>query len=155
MAGTEMGVLEPTATFSACYGSPFLAMHPMVYAEMLAKKLQQHNANAWLLNTGWVSGGYGMEGGRRIPLKYTRAMVDAIHDGSLAKAEFEIMPVFNLHVPKAVSGVPTELLLPHRAWKDTGDLTRQMKKLAVLFVDNFKQYHDRATENVIKAGPML
>ncbi|KAL8438332.1 hypothetical protein Efla_007182 [Eimeria flavescens] len=155
MAGTEMGVLEPTATFSACYGSPFLAMHPMVYAEMLAKKLQQHNANAWLLNTGWVCGGYGMEGGRRIPLKYTRAMVDAIHDGSLAKAEYEVMPVFNLHVPKAVEGVPADLLMPQRAWGAAGELEKQMKKLATLFVDNFKQYHDKATQEVIQAGPIV
>lgn len=155
MAGTEMGVLEPTATFSACYGSPFLAMHPMVYAEMLAKKLNKHNASAWLLNTGWVGGGYGMEGGCRISLKYTRAMVDAIHDGTMAKAEFVEVPIFKLQVPKAVPGVPKEVLFPETAWRDGKALKAQITKLARLFVENFKQYHDKATSEVISAGPVF
>ncbi|CDI77036.1 phosphoenolpyruvate carboxykinase, putative [Eimeria acervulina] len=153
MAGTEIGILKPAATFSACYGSPFLAMHPMVYAEMLAAKLQQHNADAWLLNTGWVCGGYGAKEGRRISLQYTRAMVDAIHDGSLAKQQFEEMPIFKLRVPTAVPGVPSELLMPQRAWRDKKDLNRQLKKLAALFVENFVQYHDKATPEIIQAGP--
>ncbi|KEP60274.1 UNVERIFIED_CONTAM: PEP-carboxykinase I [Hammondia hammondi] len=155
MAGTEIGILEPTATFSACYGAPFLAMHPMVYAEMLAKKLKEHNAHAWLLNTGWICGGYGMNEGRRIPLKYTRLMVDAIHNGAALQTEYQTMPVFNLAVPTAINGVPSDLLLPQTCWADQNKLDKQMRKLASLFVENFSNYTDRATPNVVAAGPVF
>merc|ERR1719188_1403564 len=111
VAGTEEGVTEPQATFSACFGAPFLVWHPFVYAEMLAAKLQKHKANAWLINTGWVGGGYGV--GARCPLKYTRQLIDAIHDGTLANmpdSEWETMPIFGLMVPKSgVKDVPREV----------------------------------------------
>merc|ERR1719263_2154682 len=118
VAGTEMGVTEPQATFSACFGGPFLAMHPFAYAEMLAAKLEEHGGHAWLLNTGWVGGKYGV--GERCPLKYTRQLVDAVHDGTLAKLpeeQWEAMPIFGLRMPKsAVKAVPKELLRPEEAW---------------------------------------
>lgn len=155
MAGTEQGVLEPTATFSACFGAPFLSLHPMVYAEMLAKKLVKHKVHAWLLNTGWTGGRYGSSEGRRIPLKYTRRMVDAIHDGSLAKAEFESMGTFNVSVPTHLEGVPSELLMPSRCWSDENELKTCTEKLAGLFLENFKQFQDKATEEVLQAGPQL
>merc|ERR1719375_1188033 len=118
VAGTEEGVTEPQATFSACFGGPFLMMHPYVYAEMLAAKMEKHHAPAWLINTGWVGGGYGV--GQRCPLKYTRQLVDAIHDGTLAGLkddEFETMERFGFKVPKnKVKTVPVEVLHPNRAW---------------------------------------
>ena len=111
MAGTEDGVTEPQATFSSCFAQPFLALHPMRYAKMLADKIAEHKANAWLLNTGWVGAG-ATTGGKRCPLKYTRAILDAIHSGELADAEFETYEVFNLKVPKTCKDVPDELLNP-------------------------------------------
>lgn len=115
MAGTEEGVTEPQATFSACFGQPFLVLHPMKYAQQLSDKISQHNANAWLLNTGWV-GASAASGGKRCSLKYTRAILDAIHDGSLSKVEYENFPTFNLQIPKSCNGVPDEILNPTKAW---------------------------------------
>eukprot|EP00916_Digyalum_oweni_P001771 GHVL01003418.1.p1 GENE.GHVL01003418.1~~GHVL01003418.1.p1 ORF type:complete len:557 (+),score=76.21 GHVL01003418.1:51-1673(+) len=152
VAGTEMGITEPQSTFSACFGEPFLAWHPIVYAELLAKKLKEHKADAWLINTGWVGGAYGE--GKRCPLKYTRAMVDAIHDGTLAKEEFEPMPVFGLNIPKKLGDVPEELLFPHKGWKDSAKYKEKAAHLANLFIENFKIYEDRAAE-VKEGGPKL
>jgi len=155
MAGTEDGVTEPEATFSACFGQPFLALHPMRYARMLADKIEQHNANAWLLNTGWVGAGY-TQGGKRCPLKYTRAILDAIHSGELAKVEFETYDVFNLQVPKSCPGVPSELLNPKTAWEAGADkFTDEVTKLGKLFKENFKKYESEATEEAINAGPVV
>jgi phosphoenolpyruvate carboxykinase (ATP) len=154
MAGTEDGVTEPQATFSSCFAQPFLALHPMRYAKMLANKIQEHNANAWLLNTGWVGAG-ATTGGKRCPLKYTRAILDAIHSGELAKAEYETYPVFNLQVPKACPGVPDELLNPKKSWTASTDFDEEVTKLAQLFVENFDKYKSEATDEVIKAGPQL
>lgn len=155
MAGTEQGVTEPEPTFSSCFGQPFLSLHPMRYATMLAEKMHEHSANAWLINTGWTGSSY-VSGGERCALKYTRAILDAIHDGSLAKAEFESLPIFNLQVPKAVEGVPSELLNPARNWSE-GEAKYQsaVSKLAGLFVENFKTYQDKATSDVLAAGPQL
>lgn len=154
MAGTEDGVTEPQATFSSCFAQPFLALHPMRYARMLADKISQHKANAWLLNTGWVGAG-ATTGGKRCPLKYTRAILDAIHNGELAKADYETYDVFNLHVPKSCPGVPAELLNPKNSWTATTGFSDEVNKLAKLFNENFTKYADQATKEVIEAGPVV
>ena len=155
MAGTEDGITEPQATFSSCFAQPFLALHPMRYAKMLADKIEQHKANAWLLNTGWVGAGCAT-GGKRCPLKYTRAILDAIHSGELANVEYEVYDTFNLQVPKSCPGVPPELLNPRKAWTAGSDsFTTEVTKLGKLFTENFKKYESEATEDVIKAGPVI
>lgn len=153
MAGTEEGVTEPQATFSACFGQPFLVLHPMRYAQQLSDKISQHKANAWLLNTGWV-GASAAKGGKRCPLKYTRAILDAIHNGELNKVEYENFPVFNLNVPKSCPGVPAEILNPANAWTEgTESFNAEVKKLAGKFSENFSKYADEATAEVRAAGP--
>lgn len=151
IAGTEDGVTEPTATFSACFGQPFLIWHPTKYAEMLADRMHKHEADAWLINTGWTGGKFGV--GKRCPLKYTRAIVDAIHSGELARAEYEVYPVFNLHVPKSCAGIPSEILHPERSWQNEHLFEETRAKVARLFIENFKNYADRATHDTIAAGP--
>lgn len=153
IAGTEDGIVEPQATFSPCFGGPFLVWHPVKYASMLAEKMAKHKADAWLINTGWNGGAYGV--GKRVSLKYTRAMIDAIHNGTLATAEYEPYPIFNLLIPKHVEGVPPEILNPCRTWLGTADsYTTTLNKLARLFNDNFKQYKDQATPEILKAAPV-
>jgi phosphoenolpyruvate carboxykinase (ATP) len=149
MAGTEQGVTEPEATFSACFGQPFLVLHPTHYAEMLSEKISHHKANAWLVNTGWV-GRSVAKGGQRCPLKYTRAILNAIHDGSLAKAKYENFDVFNLNVPTACAGVPDEILNPARAWQGSAEeFKSEIRNLATLFSRNFDKYKDQASKDVI------
>ncbi|RBR06235.1 hypothetical protein FVER53590_02289 [Fusarium verticillioides] len=155
MAGTEDGVTEPQATFSSCFAQPFLALHPMKYAKMLADKIETHKANAWLLNTGWVGAGFA-QGGKRCPLKYTRAILDAIHSGELANVEYENYEVFNLQVPKTCPNVPSELLNPSKAWTAGEDsFKNEVVKLGKLFRENFTKYESEATEDVVKAGPVV
>lgn len=154
MAGTEDGVTEPQATFSSCFAQPFLALHPMRYAKMLADKISEHNANAWLLNTGWVGAG-ATTGGKRCPLKYTRTILDAIHSGELAKQEYEVYDVFNLNVPKSCPGVPDEMLNPKKSWTGSADFDEEVTKLGTLFKENFEKYSSEATDDVIKAGPAV
>ncbi|KAG0033879.1 Protein kinase C-like 1 [Podila clonocystis] len=156
IAGTEEGVTEPEATFSACFGQPFLVLHPTQYATMLASKIAEHKSNVWLLNTGWSKGVYGV--GKRIALKYSRAIIDAIHDGSLAEAEYETYPVFGLQIPKAMANVPSEVLNPATAWKETStpaEFQSTVNKLATLFNENFAKYSSEASEEVIAAGPKI
>ncbi|KAI9143012.1 ATP-utilizing phosphoenolpyruvate carboxykinase [Paraphysoderma sedebokerense] len=154
IAGTEEGVTEPQATFSACFGQPFLVWHPTKYASMLAQKMKEHAADAWLVNTGWNGGKYGV--GKRISLKYSRAIIDAIHSGELSKAEYEDYPIFGLKIPKAVTGVPSEVLHPKKSWLGSPeDYDKTTKSLATLFIENFKLYQDQATEEVKAAGPKL
>ncbi|BFI41806.1 phosphoenolpyruvate carboxykinase (ATP) [Marchantia polymorpha subsp. ruderalis] len=160
VAGTEDGVTEPTATFSACFGAAFIMMHPTKYAAMLAEKMQKHGATAWLVNTGWSGGSYGV--GSRMKLAYTRSIIDAIHDGSLLEAEFSETPIFGLHVPKAVAGVPSEILQPENSWKDRAAYTETLKKLAGLFQKNFCNFADyevggdsNLTQQILQAGPLL
>jgi phosphoenolpyruvate carboxykinase (ATP) len=153
VAGTEVGVTEPTATFSACFGAPFLVWHPIIYAEMLAKKLQDHECDAWLLNTGWTGGAYGT--GQRISIKHTRKIVDAIHSGELAAAEYDTMPLFNLEVPTHIAGVPDDVLMPRNAWADKAQYDTQILKLAKLFKNNMMEYADRCPYEVKAAGPFL
>jgi phosphoenolpyruvate carboxykinase (ATP) len=152
MAGTEQGITEPQATFSSCFAQPFLALHPMRYAKMLADKIAAHKTNAWLLNTGWVGAG-ATTGGKRCPLKYTRAILDAIHSGELAQSEYETYETFNLQVPTSCPGVPDELLNPAKSWTGTADFKDEVNKLGVLFNENFTKYADEATPEVIAAGP--
>ncbi|MEX0824513.1 MAG: phosphoenolpyruvate carboxykinase (ATP), partial [Pirellulaceae bacterium] len=139
VAGTEMGVTEPTATFSACFGAAFLVWHPMKYAELLAERIREHEANVWLINTGWIGGGYG-SGGKRISLSATRAIIDAIHNGSLANEETRQDPWFNLAVPTKCKGVATELLWPRDAWNDPEAYDISAQRLTDLFQGNFKKY---------------
>lgn len=155
MAGTEQGVTEPEPTFSSCFGQPFLALHPIRYATMLATKMSQHKANAYLINTGWTGSSY-VSGGSRCALKYTRAILDSIHNGSLAKESYESLPIFNLQVPTKVKGVPAELLNPAKNWSQgEAKYKGAVTNLANLFVENFKIYQDRATPDVLAAGPQF
>jgi len=151
VAGTEVGVKDPEATFSACYGAAFLVFHPMKYALMLADKMQQHQASAWLVNTGWTGGSYGT--GSRIKLVHTRAIIDAIHSGQLTRAPTTTEPVFGLAVPTACPGVPAEMLVPRDTWNKPGAYDTKALHLAKLFQVNFGQYADQATPEVLDAGP--
>nr|AZL94675.1 phosphoenolpyruvate carboxykinase [Nephromyces sp. MMRI]AZL94677.1 phosphoenolpyruvate carboxykinase [Nephromyces sp. MMRI] len=153
MAGTEQGIYEPTATFSACFGAPFLPLHPISYALQLAKKLDEHSTTVWMVNTGWVKGCYGSETGYRIPLKYTRKIIDAIHDNTLIKSKFQNMSIFGLKIPDTVDGIPYDILNPEVGWKDINDYSSRLSQLADLFEKNFEQYKDMATDAVIAAGP--
>jgi phosphoenolpyruvate carboxykinase (ATP) len=153
VAGTEVGVTEPEATFSACFGGPFLVWHPTKYAELLAEKIRQHDSRVWLVNTGWSGGAYGT--GARMKLAYTRAIIDAIHDGSLANAETEIDPIFGLAVPTSCPNVPDEILIPRNTWADQQAFQATAAKLATLFQDNFAKYADGASEAVKAAGPTV
>jgi phosphoenolpyruvate carboxykinase (ATP) len=151
VAGTEEGVTEPQATFSACFGAAFMVWHPGKYAELLAEKIKDHKAGAWLVNTGWIGGGPGV--GSRIKLKYTRAIIDAIHNGELAKAECVTDPVFGIAVPASCTGVPTEILVPENCWADKKAFAAKAKHLAGLFDNNFKEFASGCSQEVIDAGP--
>jgi phosphoenolpyruvate carboxykinase (ATP) len=151
VAGTERGVTEPKATFSTCFGAPFLARHPAVYAKMLGEKLDEHGASVWLVNTGWTGGPYGT--GTRMSLKYTRAMVRAILEGSLAEAKCEADPVFGVSVPLRVPNVPDNVLRPRDTWADGAAYDAQAGKLAAMFRENFEKYAAQVPESVRKAGP--
>jgi phosphoenolpyruvate carboxykinase (ATP) len=152
VAGTEVGVAEPQATFSAGFGAPFLVWHPTVYAGLLAKRLEQHQARVWLVNTGWSGGGYGT--GARIKLRYTRAIIDAIHRGALADAPVSRDAVFGLEQVIRCPEVPENLLEPGRAWASAEAYRSSARKLADLFRSNFKAYGEQAGADVIAAGPL-
>jgi phosphoenolpyruvate carboxykinase (ATP) len=151
VAGTEVGVKEPSATFSPCFGGPFLVWHPSKYAELLAAKMKQHAARVWLVNTGWSGGAYGT--GRRIKLAHTRAIIDAIHGGALAASPTRRDPVFGFDVVTACPGVPSEVLWPRDTWADKAAYDAAAKKLARLFVDNFQKYEDGTGAEVRAASP--
>ncbi|KAG0336224.1 Protein kinase C-like 1 [Podila humilis] len=156
IAGTEEGVTEPEATFSACFGQPFLVLHPTKYASMLADKIREHKAKVWLVNTGWAGGDVSL--GKRIALKYSRAIIDAIHAGCLEKqdVQYEKYPVFGLDIPTTVPNVPAEVLNPRSAWgQATNEFDATVKKLATLFNENFAKYASEASDEVIAAGPKL
>lgn len=153
VAGTEVGVVEPTATFSACFGAAFMVWHPTVYAELLKKKMNEHHANVWLLNTGWSGGAYGV--GKRIRLPHTRAIVDAILDGSALRASFRHDEVFGFEVPQALPMVPTEILTPRDTWADHDAYDETQRKLAGLFIENFRKYADKASPELLAASPRL
>jgi phosphoenolpyruvate carboxykinase (ATP) len=153
VAGTEVGVREPQVAFSACFSAAFLVRHPTVYAEMLAAKMQKHKAAAWLVNTGWSGGAYGV--GLRIKLEHTRAIIDAIHAGALDDVAVTKEPVFGLAVPVRCPGVPEKILLPEMTWPDRNAYRAAAQKLASLFMENFNKYADQANPEVRAAGPIL
>ena len=152
VAGTEQGVNEPQATFSACFGAAFMVWHPSRYAELLAEKIREHGSKVWLVNTGWSGGPYGV--GKRFKLKFTRAIIDAIHDGSLAEQETITDPVFGLAVPKACEGVPTDLMQPRNTWADGAEYDQKAQNLAGLFQKNFAKFEEGASEAIRAAGPV-
>jgi len=151
LAGTERGVTEPQATFSACFGAVFLVWHPTKYAEMLGELLKKHNATVWLVNTGWSGGAYGV--GSRMKLSYTRAMVRALLAGKLDKVATTTDPIFGLHLPTAIEGVPAEILNPRNTWKDGAAYDTQAKKLAAMFVENIKKFGTAVSGAILGAGP--
>jgi phosphoenolpyruvate carboxykinase (ATP) len=151
VAGTEVGISEPQATFSPCFGGPFLVWHPSKYAELLAAKMKQHHARVWLVNTGWTGGAHGT--GKRISLKHTRAIIDAIHAGTLAGAKTERDPVFGFDVVTECPGVPDAILVPRRAWTDPSAYDAAAHALAGLFQGNFKTYEADVSADVRAAGP--
>lgn len=152
LAGTERGVTEPEATFSTCFGAPFLPLRPNVYAQMLGHKIEEHKANVYLINTGWVGGSYGE--GERMNLVYTRAMVTAALNGSLEKTTFTEVPFFGLLCPDSVPGVPSELLLPRNTWQDQSQYDVKAKELAQRFINNFNKFAG-VDERIIAAGPKI
>ncbi|NND73129.1 MAG: phosphoenolpyruvate carboxykinase (ATP) [Rhodothermales bacterium] len=153
VAGTEMGVDEPQATFSACFGAAFLVWHPNKYAELLAEKMRKHSASAWLVNTGWSGGPYGV--GSRIKLKYTRAIINAIHAGALNNVETTHEPIFGMEVPVSCPEVPSEILMPRNTWADTDAYDKTAAKLGSLFANNFEQYASGVGKPVLEAGPKI
>ena len=142
---------EPSPTFSTCFGQPFIILHPSRYASMLAERMVATGAKCWLVNTGWTGGKFGV--GQRCPLKYTRAIIDAIHDGSLANEEFTKFPVFDLAIPKKCGAVPTELLDPVLAWKDKAAFETASVNLAKMFNTAFERYAADCAPEVVAAGP--
>ena len=153
VAGTEVGVTEPEATFSACFGAAFLVWHPTKYAEMLAEQIDSHGTNVWLVNTGWTGGSYGV--GNRFSLSYTRAIIDAILGGDLDHARFETMDVFGFQIPTAVPEVPSEVLNPRNTWDNKDAFDETEVKLANMFSENFKKYAAHASEELLSAAPKM
>lgn len=151
VAGTEKGVTEPTATFSACFGAPFMTLPPTVYAELLGEKIAQHKVNVWLINTGWTGGPYGV--GKRMKLAHTRAMVHAALDGTLADVPMQTDPIFGLAIPTSCPGVPSEVLNPRNTWIDPVAYDAQALKLANMFRENFKAFANAVSPEVVAAGP--
>lgn len=153
VAGTEMGVTEPTLTFSACFGKAFLPLHPTKYAELLGKRLSDNKVNVWLVNTGWIGGAYGV--GSRIKLAYTRALITAALNGELDKVNYEKTSFFNLNFPTSCANVPEEILNPRNTWNDKDAFDIQASKLASAFVKNFEQYASNANEEILAAAPKV
>jgi phosphoenolpyruvate carboxykinase (ATP) len=151
VAGTERGITEPQATFSTCFGAPFMVLHPGVYADLLGKHMAQHNAACWLVNTGWSGGSYGV--GQRMKIKYTRAMIRAILNGSLAQTETTPDPIFGVNVPVSCPDVPSEVLQPRNTWEDKEAYDRQAADLARRFNENFKKYEAGVSEAVRAVAP--
>jgi phosphoenolpyruvate carboxykinase (ATP) len=153
VAGTEKGVTEPSVTFSACFGAPFLPLHPGVYASQLGEKLRQHRSQVWLVNTGWTGGPYGV--GSRMKLSYTRRMVRAALAGELDGVETVVDPIFGVAIPRHIEGVPDEVLVPKASWQDGEAYDAQANKLAGMFAENFKKYADGVTDEIRGAGPKV
>lgn len=153
VAGTERGLTEPQATFSACFGEPFMVWRPSVYAHMLAERIERHKANVWLVNTGWSGGPYGV--GSRIKIAYTRAMINAALNGDLDNVAYRRDEIFNLNVPMSCPNVPVDVLDPRRTWADSAAYDAQAHKLADMFVHNFEKYAGDVDQAVIESGPRL
>ncbi|MFY9464019.1 MAG: phosphoenolpyruvate carboxykinase (ATP) [Sediminibacterium sp.] len=153
VAGTEAGVTEPKSTFSACFGAPFLPLHPGKYAEMLGDKMKQFNVNVWMINTGWSGGSYGT--GSRMKLGYTRSMITAALNGALNEVAYEQHPVFGMMMPASCPGVPAEILNPRNTWKDTAAYDATFLKLAKEFIKNFEKYAAGVTLEILDAAPIV
>ncbi|MHC1739765.1 MAG: phosphoenolpyruvate carboxykinase (ATP) [Anaerolineaceae bacterium] len=153
VAGTEKGIKEPQATFSTCFGGPFMVHHPMVYAKLLGEKIRKHQSKCWLINTGWTGGPYGI--GQRMKIAYTRAMIDALLSGALDDVAYDLDPVFGVSVPKTCPGVPIEALTPRATWTDPSAYDLQAQKLAKMFHVNFVQFASDVPEEVLHAGPII
>ena len=153
VAGTEAGVTDPEATFSACFGAVFLVWHPPKYAKMLAEKIKSHGSQVWLVNTGWLGGAYGP--GSRMKLSYTRAIIDAIHSADLARSDTVEDPVFGFQVPTSCPGCPSEVLQPKQTWADGIAFNETARKLSSLFHENFSKYADIASQAILQAGPVI
>ena len=151
MAGTEKGVTEPQATFSTCFGAPFMPRHPSIYGNLLKERIAKGGVSCWLVNTGWTGGKYGV--GKRMPIKETRALLNAALDGSLNNVEFRKDPNFGFDVPVAVPGVDTSILDPRSTWADKDEYDATAAKLVQLFVDNFAQFEAHVDESVRQAAP--
>jgi len=160
IAGTEAGITEPKATFSACFGSPFLPLHPIHYAQMLGKKIEDshksggpNHINVWLVNTGWTGGPYGE--GSRIELAYTRAMIKAALNGDLDKVDYTIHPHFKVAIPQTCPDVPNSILNPRDTWPNEEKYDATEKRLIELFHSNFEQYAQQANQQIISAAPSI
>ncbi|HEY9364627.1 MAG TPA: phosphoenolpyruvate carboxykinase (ATP), partial [Chitinophagaceae bacterium] len=151
VAGTETDITEPKPTFSACFGAPFMPLHPGFYAEMFGERMQQHNVDVWLINTGWTGGPFGT--GTRIKLSYTRAMITAALNDELKNATFEKDPVFGVGIPASCPGVPAEVLQPRNTWQDKDAYDEKAKFLAGLFIKNFEKYKDVVNHEILNASP--
>ncbi len=151
LAGTEVGIDEPQATFSTCFGSPFMPRHPSIYAKFLGEKLKKHGAQCWLVNSGWSGGPYGE--GSRMKIQITRALLDAIFSGELIKEKFSLDPIFNVLIPDSCPEVPKEVLHPRNTWKDGKAYDQKAHALAKRFQENFAKFADQVDEKVIAAGP--
>ena len=153
VAGTEIGVTEPEATFSTCFGAPFMPRHPSVYGNLLKERIAKGGVDCWLVNTGWTGGKYGV--GKRMPIKETRALLNAALDGSLKNVEFRKDPNFGFDVPVAVPGVDSAILDPRSTWADKDEYDRTAAKLVDLFVENFAEFAEHVDEGVRQAGPQV
>ncbi len=154
VGGTEVGLgEEPQITFSTCFGAPFMVHHPSFYAELLRRKIEHYGVNCWLLNTGWVGGPYGV--GKRISIRYTRAMLTAALEGSLQEVEYTKDPIFGFDVPKTCPDVPSEVLDPASSWPSKKEYMKKYSQLAMRFVDNFKQFEPDCPPDIVKAGPQV
>jgi phosphoenolpyruvate carboxykinase (ATP) len=153
VAGTEMGITEPTTTFSACFGKAFLPLHPAKYAEMLGDKLKNDDIKVWLVNTGWTGGPYGV--GNRMKLSYTRSMITAAIEGKLDNVNYETLPIFELEIPTECEGVPSDILNPRNTWDDKVAYDEKANSLAKQFVENFKQFEAETSEEILSAAPIV
>jgi phosphoenolpyruvate carboxykinase (ATP) len=153
VAGTEKGVTEPEATFSTCFGAPFMPRHPSEYGNLLRGLIAEHDVDCWLVNTGWTGGAYGT--GTRMPIKATRALLAAALDGSLAGAEFRTDANFGFAVPVSVPGVDTAILDPRATWADKAAYDRQARRLIGMFIDNFARFEDHVDATVADAAPRV
>ena len=152
VAGTEAGIDEPQTTFSACFGAPFMPLHPTKYAEMLGEKMKNTNVNVWLVNTGWSGGEYGQ--GKRIKLSYTRSMISAALNGELEKVEFTKHSIFGIRMPESCSGVPSEILSPRNTWTDEDKYDKKANELAKAFIKNFEKFANHANTEILESAPV-
>jgi phosphoenolpyruvate carboxykinase (ATP) len=152
VAGTEKGVTEPTATFSTCFGAPFMALHPSVYADLLGKKINEHGVSCWLVNTGWTGGAYGV--GKRMNIHHTRSMVNAALNGTLDGVEMQQDAIFGLNIPVSCPDVPSAVLDPASTWADKAAYEARATHLAALFHQNFAQYSAGVAEAICAAAPL-